>query len=33
MELAKSEGGTLLTGGGRAETEHEGYYLAPTVFR
>jgi aldehyde dehydrogenase (NAD+) len=32
MDLAKSEGGTLLTGGGRAETEHEGYYLAPTVF-
>ena len=32
MDLAKSEGGTLLTGGGRAESEHEGYYLAPTVF-
>lgn len=32
MELAKSEGGTLLTGGGKAETQNEGFYLSPTIF-
>ena len=32
MELAKEEGGTLVTGGKRLERDTEGYYLAPTIF-
>jgi len=32
MDLAKDEGGTLVTGGTRLERETEGYYLAPTIF-
>jgi aldehyde dehydrogenase (NAD+) len=32
MDLAKEEGGTLVTGGERLERETEGYYLAPTIF-
>lgn len=32
MDLAKEEGATLLTGGGRVERETKGYYLAPTIF-
>ena len=32
MDLAKEEGGTLVTGGSRLERETEGYYLAPTIF-
>lgn len=32
MDLAKDEGGTLVTGGTRLEREKEGYYLAPTIF-
>jgi aldehyde dehydrogenase (NAD+) len=32
MDLAKEEGGTLVTGGERLERDTEGYYLAPTIF-
>jgi len=32
MDLAKDEGGTLVTGGTRLERDTEGYYLAPTIF-
>lgn len=32
VELAKSEGGTLVCGGQRLERETEGYYMGPTVF-
>ena len=32
MDVAKDEGGTLVTGGTRLERETEGYYLAPTIF-
>ena len=32
MELAKEEGGELVTGGERLERETEGYYLSPTIF-
>lgn len=32
MDLAKSEGGELVTGGKRLERATEGYYLAPTIF-
>ena len=32
MDLAKEEGGTLVTGGTRVERDTEGYYLAPTIF-
>lgn len=32
MDLAKDEGGQLVTGGKRLERDTEGYYLAPTIF-
>ncbi len=32
VELAKTEGGTLVCGGERLERETEGYYMSPTVF-
>ena len=32
MDVAKDEGGKLVTGGTRLERETEGYYLAPTIF-
>ncbi len=32
MELAKEEGGELVTGGNRLERDTEGYYLAPTIY-
>jgi len=32
MDLAKDEGGTLVTGGTRLERDKEGYYVAPTIF-
>ena len=32
MNVAKDEGGKLVTGGTRLERETEGYYLAPTIF-
>ena len=32
VEAGKKEGATLLTGGGRAETSHGGYWLEPTIF-
>ena len=32
MDLAKEEGGKLVTGGERVERDTEGYYLAPTIF-
>ena len=32
MDVAKDEGGTLVTGGSRVERDTEGYYLAPTIF-
>ncbi|MGB0906821.1 MAG: aldehyde dehydrogenase family protein [Maricaulaceae bacterium] len=32
MELAKTEGGELVTGGTRLERETEGYYLPPTIY-
>ncbi len=32
MDLAKNEGGELLTGGDRLQRNTEGYYLAPTVY-
>jgi aldehyde dehydrogenase (NAD+) len=32
MDLAKEEGGTLVTGGERLDRDTEGYYLAPTIF-
>ena len=32
MDLAKEEGGKLVTGGKRVESDTEGYYLAPTIF-
>ena len=32
MNLAKEEGGTLVTGGERLERDTEGYYLAPTIY-
>ena len=32
MDVAKDEGGTLVTGGTRLERDTEGYYLAPTIF-
>ena len=32
MDVAKDEGGRLVTGGTRLERETEGYYLAPTIF-
>jgi len=31
MDLAKDEGGTIVTGGKRLERETEGYFLPPTV--
>ncbi len=31
MQLAKDEGGEIVTGGGRVERETDGYFLAPTV--
>jgi len=32
VELAKSEGGSLVCGGERLERETEGYYMSPTIF-
>ena len=32
VEAGRNEGATLLTGGGRAETAHGGYWLEPTIF-
>lgn len=32
MQLAKDEGGELITGGERLTRETDGYYLAPTIF-
>lgn len=32
MDVAKAEGGELVTGGNRLERDTEGYYLAPTVY-
>ena len=32
MDLAKEEGGELITGGARLERETEGYYLPPTIY-
>ena len=32
MDLAKEEGGELMTGGVRLERETEGYYLPPTIY-
>jgi len=32
MDLAKNEGGELVTGGERLDRDTEGYYLAPTIF-
>ena len=32
VELAKSEGGTLVCGGEQLERETQGYYMAPTIF-
>ena len=32
MDVAKDEGGTLVTGGSRVERDTEGYYLMPTIF-
>ena len=31
MQLAKDEGGEIVTGGGRVERDTDGYFLAPTV--
>ena len=32
MQLAKDEGGELVTGGERLKRDKEGYYLSPTIF-
>lgn len=32
MDVAKEEGGELITGGTRLERDTEGYYLAPTIY-
>ena len=32
MQLAKDEGGELVTGGNRLERDTDGYFLAPTIF-
>lgn len=32
MQLAKDEGGQLVTGGTRLERDTDGYYLAPTIY-
>ncbi len=32
MDIAKEEGGELITGGTRLERDTEGYYLAPTIY-
>ncbi len=31
IEIAKAEGGTILTGGGRPEGEEVGYFISPTI--